>query len=139
MAQTLIVIDMQKDFVDGALGTKEAVGIVENVKAKIKEYVDSGRQVIFTRDTHHEDYLETNEGKHLPVVHCIEGTPGWEIYDGVYAEGCDIINKPAFGYTGWGDYSFESVTALATVMQLLKGIPFLYQGQEIGMRNCRLF
>ncbi|MBR6223923.1 MAG: cysteine hydrolase [Lachnospiraceae bacterium] len=109
MAQTLIVIDMQKDFVDGALGTKEAVGIVENVKAKIKEYVDSGRQVIFTRDTHHEDYLETNEGKHLPVVHCIEGTPGWEIYDGVYAEGCDIINKPAFGYTGWGDYSFESV------------------------------
>ncbi len=109
MAKTLIVIDMQKDFVDGALGTAEAVGIVSKVKEKIAEYEKEGKQIIFTRDTHHEDYLETNEGKHLPVVHCVEGTPGWEIYDGVYAQGCDIVNKGAFGYTGWADYAFESV------------------------------
>ena len=53
--------------------------------------------------------METNEGKHLPVVHCIEGTPGWEIRDGLYVEGADIINKPSFGYTGWSDYDFEEI------------------------------
>ncbi len=107
--KTLIVIDMQNDFIDGSLGTAEAVAIVDNVKAKIKEYVDRGDQIIFTRDTHQEDYMETNEGKHLPVVHCIEGTDGWQIRDGLYAEGAEIINKPSFGYTGWNDYNFEEV------------------------------
>lgn len=107
--KTLIVIDMQNDFIDGSLGTAEAVAIVDNVKAKIKEYADRGDQIIFTRDTHQEDYMETNEGKHLPVVHCIEGTDGWQIRDGFYAEGAEIINKPSFGYTGWNDYSFEEV------------------------------
>ena len=107
--KTLIVIDMQNDFIDGSLGTAEAVAIVDNVKAKIKEYVDRGDQIIFTRDTHQEDYMETNEGKHLPVVHCIEGTDGWQIRDGLYAEGAEIINKPSFGYTGWNNYSFEEV------------------------------
>lgn len=107
--KTLIVIDMQNDFIDGSLGTAEAVAIVDNVKAKIKEYEDRGDQIIFTRDTHQEDYMETNEGKHLPVVHCIEGTDGWQIRDGLYAEGAEIINKPSFGYTGWNDYSFEEV------------------------------
>ena len=107
--KTLIVIDMQNDFIDGSLGTDEAVAIVDNVKAKIKEYVDRGDQIIFTRDTHQEDYMETNEGKHLPVVHCIEGTDGWQIRDGLYAEGAEIINKPSFGYTGWNNYSFEEV------------------------------
>lgn len=70
--KTLIVVDMQNDFIDGALGTKEAVAIVENVKDKIKEYADRGDEIIFTRDTHYENYMETNEGKHLPVPHCIE-------------------------------------------------------------------
>lgn len=107
--KTLIVIDMQNDFIDGSLGTAEAVAIVDNVKAKIKEYVDRGDQIIFTRDTHQEDYMETNEGKHLPVVHCIEGTDGWQIRDGLYVEGAEIINKPSFGYTGWNNYSFEEV------------------------------
>ena len=107
--KTLIVIDMQNDFIDGSLGTAEAVAIVDNVKAKIKEYADRGDQIIFTRDTHQEDYMETNEGKHLPVVHCIEGTDGWQIRDGLYVEGAEIINKPSFGYTGWNNYSFEEV------------------------------
>lgn len=78
--KTLIVVDMQKDFVDGALGTSEAVAILDNVKAKIKEYIDNGDEVIFTRDTHHENYMDTNEGKYLPVVHCIEGSDGWQIW-----------------------------------------------------------
>ena len=109
MKKTLIVVDMQKDFVDGSLGTKEAVGILENVKNKIEEYKKNGDEIIFTRDTHQENYLSTNEGKHLPVIHCIEGTPGWEIYEGLYVDGCEIINKPSFGYTGWNRYSFDEV------------------------------
>lgn len=107
--KTLIVIDMQNDFIDGSLGTKEAVAIVENVKKKIAEYKKRGDEIIFTRDTHQENYLETNEGKHLPVVHCIEETDGWEIREGLEVEGATYINKPSFGYTGWGDFEFEEV------------------------------
>ena len=80
MKKTLLVIDMQNDFIDMALGTKEAVSIVPKVKDKIKEYIQTGNEVIFTRDTHGEDYLKTTEGKHLPVPHCIKGTHGWQNY-----------------------------------------------------------
>ena len=114
--KTLIVIDMQKDFIDGSLGTKEAVGIVDNVKKKIEEYLKNGDEVIFTRDTHQENYMDTNEGRHLPVIHCIEETEGWEIrpelIDAVKKSGSGnvtIINKPSFGYTGWGDFEFEEI------------------------------
>lgn len=72
------VIDMQNDFIDGALGTKEAQAIVPNVVKKIKS-CDSDTVVLFTKDTHHEDYLSTQEGKKLPVEHCIYGTHGWSI------------------------------------------------------------
>lgn len=107
--KTLIVVDMQNDFIDGALGTKEAVAIVENVKKKIREYADRGDEIIFTQDTHHEGYLWTNEGKHLPVTHCIEGSNGWKIREGLYVEGSPCILKFSFGYTGWKDYDLEDV------------------------------
>ncbi len=109
MKKTLIVIDMQNDFVDGSLGTKEALSIVENVKSKIEEYIRNGDEIIFTRDTHDENYLSTNEGKHLPVEHCIKGTKGWEIYDGLEIENAIYIDKPSFGYTGWSNYHLEDV------------------------------
>lgn len=91
----LIVVDVQNDFVDGALGTKEAVEIVPNVVAKIKGF---DGKVLFTRDTHHENYMETQEGKNLPVPHCIEGTDGFELVSEIKAL-CDSepINKPVFG------------------------------------------
>ena len=101
MKKTLIVVDMQNDFVTGALASKEAVAILPNVKKKIDEYLAAGHEVIFTRDTHGDGYLETNEGKHLPVPHCIEGTHGWEIVDGLFQEGSMIINKSSFGWTEW--------------------------------------
>lgn len=107
MSRTLIVIDMQNDFIDMALGTKEAVAIVPNVRAKIAEYLDNNERVIFTRDTHQEDYLSTPEGLKLPVSHCIEGTKGWEIADGLYQDGCKVINKPSFGWTHWDEFDFE--------------------------------
>ena len=75
--KVLIVIDMQNDFIDGALGTPEACAIVPNVKAKIKAYDNGEDMVLFTRDTHYDSYLRTSEGKHLPVPHCIAATDGW--------------------------------------------------------------
>ena len=72
----LIVVDMQNDFIDGALGTAEAVQIVPYVKEKVQTF---DGKVLFTRDTHSPNYMDTQEGKNLPVPHCIKGTPGWEI------------------------------------------------------------
>lgn len=109
MKKTLIVIDMQNDFIDGALGTKEAQTIVSNVKKKIKEYRDRGDEIIFTRDTHQNDYLNTNEGLHLPIEHCIEGTYGWQIADGLEIDNCKYIDKPSFGWTHWDKHSFEDI------------------------------
>lgn len=109
MKKTLIVVDMQNDFIDGSLGSKEAVAIVENVKKKISEYAAAGNEIIFTRDTHQADYLSTNEGKHLPVEHCIEGTHGWEIADGLEVPGAIYVDKPNFGYPDWAKYNLEEV------------------------------
>lgn len=109
MKKTLIVVDMQNDFIDLALGTKEAVAIVPAVKKKIEEYKNAGNEIIFTRDTHRENYLETPEGKKLPVPHCIKGTKGWEIADGLYVEGSKIIDKPNFGWPHWKEENLESV------------------------------
>lgn len=91
----LIVVDMQNDFIDGALGTKEAVAIVPKVKAKIESF---DGKVIFTRDTHSENYLSTQEGKNLPVEHCIKGTDGWQIRDELDAlRKSEAVDKPSFG------------------------------------------
>ena len=111
MRETLIVVDMQNDFIDGTLGTKEAQAIVSNVAKKIKEYKDDGKQVIFTRDTHPENYLETYEGKHLPVAHCVKNTVGWQISDKLDfdIENDILIDKPTFGWLNWKDFGFESV------------------------------
>ncbi|MBQ2583273.1 MAG: cysteine hydrolase [Erysipelotrichaceae bacterium] len=101
MSKVLIVVDMQKDFVDGSLGTKEAVAIVSAVAEEIGKDYD---HIFFTRDTHQSDYLQTNEGRHLPVEHCIEDTDGWQL-DKEVAQAllklpeasCTLLNKPTFG------------------------------------------
>ncbi|MBO5410149.1 MAG: cysteine hydrolase [Clostridia bacterium] len=105
----LVVVDMQNDFIDGALGTSEAVAIVDNVKKKIEEYKSCGNTVVFTRDTHTADYLTTQEGRKLPVEHCIEGTQGWRISSALDSEGCLIIDKPTFGSTELAQYVAESL------------------------------
>ena len=98
MKHFLVVVDMQKDFVDGALGTPEAQQIVENVVRKIREFEGT---VFVTFDTHDEEYLHSSEGRHLPVPHCIKGTPGWEL-DARVAEALAEkpwirVEKPTFG------------------------------------------
>ena len=92
----LIVIDMQNDFIDGALGTAEAVKIVPAVKAKIEAARAAGSTILFTRDTHGADYLQTQEGRKLPVPHCIRGTAGWEISAALPVEDAQIVDKPTF-------------------------------------------
>ena len=109
MKKTLIVVDMQNDFIDGALGTKEAQAIVGNVKKKIEEYHARGDEIIFTRDTHQEDYLETPEGKKLPVKHCIYGTKGWEIAEGLEVPDGIYIDKPTFGWVHWNEREFDEI------------------------------
>lgn len=98
MKKILVVVDMQKDFVDGSLGSKEAVAITPNVVEKIKNH---DGLIIATRDTHFEDYMETSEGKNLPVVHCIKGTEGWELDKNIEKalEGKNVtyVDKFSFG------------------------------------------
>ena len=76
----LVVVDYQKDFVDGALGFPGADKLDAGIAAKIRSYAREGNCIVQTMDTHHPDYLDTREGKHLPVLHCIEGSDGWETY-----------------------------------------------------------
>ncbi len=99
MKEILVAVDLQNDFIDEALGTKEAEAIVENAVKKILSY--KGKKVFATMDTHHEDYMDTVEGKHLPVPHCIKGTHGWEIAPKILSAlkevDAEIIEKPTFG------------------------------------------
>lgn len=98
MKRFLIVVDMQNDFVDGALGTAEAVAIVPKVVSKIKEF---DGDIFVTYDTHSENYMETNEGKHLPVPYCIKGTEGWvlnaDVADALENKPYTAVEKITFG------------------------------------------
>ena len=97
MRKILVVVDMQNDFIDGALGTPEAVAIVDNVKARIREYDKA--DVFVTMDTHFPEYLQTQEGRNLPVEHCIKGTEGWQIRSDIAELLTDarVYEKPTFG------------------------------------------
>ncbi len=103
MAKVLIVVDMQNDFVTGALGTKEAQEMLPRLIKKLEAAVnDSATDIIFTQDTHKENYLETQEGKNLPVVHCIKNTAGWEIVPELQKfipHAKAVVEKKSFGST----------------------------------------
>lgn len=93
----LVVVDMQNDFVSGALGTREAFDIVPYVVGRVVDGLNRGETILFTRDTHGEDYLTTQEGKRLPVPHCIRETEGWEIIPQLQEYASHPIDKPTFG------------------------------------------
>lgn len=121
MKKLLIVVDMQNDFVTGVLGTKEAEAIVPDVAAYIKDF---DGKVIFTRDTHDENYLNTQEGKKLPVTHCIKGSTGWEIIPELkpLAEGKDVFDKPTFGSLALADYLKENTFSEIQLCGVCTGI-----------------
>ena len=100
----LVVVDIQNDFVDGSLGTKEAENIIPYVKNKIENFVG---EIIFTMDSHDENYLKTQEGKNLPIPHCIKNTEGWKIREGIYKENSKIFEKNCFASLDLGKYLFE--------------------------------
>lgn len=104
MKKVLVVVDMQKDFIDGALGTKEAEAIVDKV-AKVIRTFDG--DVVFTRDTHFDNYLETQEGRNLPVPHCIKDTDGWQIdkkLTSLRPDSEQVFDKTTFGSTQLAAY-----------------------------------
>ena len=110
MERYLFVIDYQKDFVDGALGFPGAETLDEKIAAKVREY-GKGR-VFFTRDTHFENYLETREGKNLPVVHCIKGSEGWQVY-GETAKALAEVEAPGIDKLVFGMDVTDPATAAA--------------------------
>ena len=95
--KVLVVVDMQNDFIDGSLGTYEALQSVPIVINKIKEFENNNVLIIYTKDTHYEDYLTTPEGIKLPVKHCIKGTNGWNIPNNIYLEDKLVFEKETFG------------------------------------------
>ncbi|MEG1153768.1 MAG: isochorismatase family cysteine hydrolase [Ruthenibacterium sp.] len=103
MKNILIVIDYQNDFVTGSLGNPAAAALEDGIAEKVQQHLEKGGAVLFTRDTHTEDYLTTREGKFLPVSHCIKGTDGWGLYgklaryESNTRDNVAIINKPTFG------------------------------------------
>ncbi len=97
MKKLLIVVDMQNDFVTGALGSRDAELIVPRVKSKIEEYENNGFEIMFTRDTHYNNYLNTQEGEYLPVEHCVEGTHGHAIINEIGTKEYIVFDKPNFG------------------------------------------
>ena len=101
---------MQNDFCTGALANKEAVAIIPRIKEELQKARAEGSNIIFTRDTHSEGYLETGEGKHLPVKHCVKDTKGWEVVSELMEETDDdtlFIDKLHFGYNGWEEFIKE--------------------------------
>ena len=113
MRKILVVVDMQNDFIDGSLGTKEAQAIVPRVVEKIREY--DPWNIYLTRDTHYENYLDTQEGRNLPVIHCVEGTDGWQVREEIAeaAGKATYVDKPSFGSSKLAGH-FNSGCALAT-------------------------
>ena len=109
MRKVLIVVDMQNDFITGALGSAEAQAIVPNVIEKVKNFEG---EILFTRDTHYKDnYFATLEGDKLPVLHCVENTYGWQIIEELnpyIKHSANIIDKFTFGYEDWNE-AFDSI------------------------------
>ena len=146
MKKALIVIDMQNDFVFDALGSADAQKILPNVIKRIEKARADGEQVIFTRDTHENDYLTTQEGRKLPVPHCIKGTRGWAICDGLYQSGDVVFDKPVFGSIELAKYlqqkSFDSIefigvcTDICVVSNVLLAKAVCLQTEVFVRENC---
>lgn len=118
MQKVLVVVDMQNDFIDGALGTKEAVAIVPNVKAKIENFEGT---ILFTRDTHFENYMDTQEGKNLPVPHCIKDTEGWQIR----AELEELRTTPAIDKVTFGSSELPTKLLALNEVNPIESITFI--------------
>lgn len=154
MKKVLIVVDMQVDFINGSLGTKEAEGIVDKVVSKIKTF---DGDILFTLDTHSDNYLESKEGKNLPIVHCIKGSDGWQLNDLVcvallerQAHGSsvntEVFTKPTFGsvdlakYISDNKYKYIEFVGLCTDICVISNVlltkAYLPEAEIVVDANC---
>ena len=117
MCKVLVVVDMQKDFIDGALGFEGADKIIPGIIEKIKEYESNGEEVVYTLDTHQENYMETQEGKKLPVPHCIKGSEGWGLCEELkpILSGVKAYEKPCFGSMELAKYLEENSKEIKSI------------------------
>ena len=117
MRKILVVVDMQKDFIDGALGFDGAEKVIPGIAAKIKEFEEAGDEVVYTLDTHFENYMETREGKNLPGPHCIKGSDGWGLCDELKDLLTDkkVFEKPTFGSMDLAQYLKENATDISAI------------------------
>ncbi len=125
MKKLLIVVDYQKDFVSGSLGFHGAKALEDAICKKIEDYLANGQDILFTFDTHGEDYLQTQEGRNLPVAHCLQGTEGWKLYGKAAAYQKDAVaclNKCTFGSVELADYlrehSYDAVELAGVVSNI---------------------
>ena len=122
MKKLLIVVDMQNDFVTGSLGTKEASEIAPAIAEYVRQF---DGEVVFTRDTHNENYSKTQEGQKLPVMHCLKGTDGWQIVPQLheFSEGqCRTFDKPTFGSTQLAQFVLENAPEEVQLVGVCTGI-----------------
>jgi len=117
MCKVLVVVDMQKDFIDGALGFEGADKIIPGIIERIKEYESNGEEVVYTLDTHQENYMETQEGKKLPVPHCIKGSEGWGLCEELkpILSGVKAYEKPCFGSMELAKYLEENSKEIKSI------------------------
>jgi len=120
-SKVLIVVDMQNDFIDGALPIYGAKELIPKIKQYIEESYSGGtnHNIIFTQDTHSKDYLLTTEGKYLPIKHCIKGTPGWCITDELFQFAHNVVEKGLFGFTQWlqkFNHDFDNTPSLIEIV-----------------------
>ncbi|MFR5731542.1 MAG: cysteine hydrolase family protein [Clostridium sp.] len=106
------------------------------MQAKIKEYADRGDRIIFTRDTHEENYLDTAEGKKLPVIHCIKGRDGWQIIPELQVEGCEYIDKPTFGWLNWSGFGEHDEIELVGVCTDICVVSNAFDFESHVSRGC---
>lgn len=141
MKRLLVVVDMQKDFIDGSLGTKEAQAIVPKVAERVMSGQAAGEEIIFTLDTHGEDYLETLEGKKLPVKHCLKGTDGWQLCKELAGIAGRRFEKGTFGslecakYAAEGGYDQVELIGLCTDICVISNAMLL----KAAMPQTRIF
>lgn len=143
MKKVLVVVDYQNDFVDGSLGFKGAEKLDEKIVEKIRAYRAEDAEIVFTMDTHHEDYLNTQEGKKLPIVHCIEGTDGWKLFGNTakeLKESDKIFKKPTFGSSELFLYAQKAQFDIAEVCGLVSNICVLSNAVMLKAANpeCRV-
>ncbi len=117
MRRLLIVVDMQKDFIDGALGFEGAADIIPGIADRIREYKESGDEIIYTLDTHEENYMNTMEGRNLPVPHCIKGSEGHALCAGLadMLSDCRCFEKPTFGSMELAKYIEANSSELSSI------------------------